>query len=489
MKKFAKKSILRILTLALAVCMLTALALPAAALEPANGFDEVKYGVFKFNWLYQGENYARGTAFLINDDTIVTAGHNVAFSDLYLKAMGIVGVDAQRFKEDMSYSVTVERDMTVEAELINYSESMDFAILKLKQTIPTRKYLTLRDSKTVKAPESVYSIGFPAVYDNQKTDNAYTVDEVMVKSGIITKSQGLAEYMTTDGYAFKGDALFTDCELSGGDSGGPMVDSNGYVVGVSISGSTIASEDVKYYRASAIDQVMRACDNLGITYYTNDNIIDDNVVAQVTPAPTAEPEVTPAPTAEPEATPAPAVEEKEEGLSPVIMVVAAVAVVAVLAIVVIVMKKGKKEEPAPAATVSNNSASTGGFAPATHTIATGAGETTVLTQSAGETTLLSRNVNGGVLTRKRTGESIKINTESFVIGRERKTVNYCLSDNSSISRNHAKIVIRGGAAYLVDLNAPNGTFVNNVKLTPNKEVALKTGDKITLADEDFEYKQ
>ena len=118
-----------------------------------------------------------------------------------------------------------------------------------------------------------------------------------------------------------------------------------------------------------------------------------------------------------------------------------------------------------------------------------AGETTVLNQDAGETTVLSRNVNGGTLIRKRNGEKITISNEKFIIGRDRKAVNYCISDNSSISRSHVTLEVRGDVTYLVDMNAANGTFVNGVKAMPRQEIALKDGDKITLSDEDFEYKK
>ena len=70
--------------------------------------------------------------------------------------------------------------------------------------------------------------------------------------------------------------------------------------------------------------------------------------------------------------------------------------------------------------------------------------------------------------------------------RDRSKVTYCISDNTSISRTHAKIVHRGGKTYLVDLNATNGTLLNGVKVT-GAQVELKSGDRITLADEDFTY--
>ena len=42
--------------------------------------------------------------------------------------------------------------------------------------------------------------------------------------------------------------------------------------------------------------------------------------------------------------------------------------------------------------------------------------------------------------------------------------------------------------YIVDNNATNGTFVNNKAAHPKEEIELKDGDKITLADEKFEFK-
>ena len=50
------------------------------------------------------------------------------------------------------------------------------------------------------------------------------------------------------------------------------------------------------------------------------------------------------------------------------------------------------------------------------------------------------------------------------------------------------VAVKNGATYLTDMNAANGTFVNGVKVLPNQEIALKTGDKIKLADEEFEFR-
>jgi len=359
--------------------------------------------------------------------------------------------------------------------------------------------LTLRDSKSVKAAENVYSVGFPDFYDDQHFDSDFTIDDVTVKSGVVSKIQGLREFNYASGQELKMDVLTTTCTISGGDSGGPMVDENGYVIGVSISGRS-SGVDETFYTASAIDQVMRACDNLGIEYYTNEELDEPaaeetvaSTEAPATEAPTEAP-ATEAPATEapvPETTAPVVIEEKDEGGMNTILIVAAVAVIAVIVIIVIVMSKGKKTAPAaaaPAAAPAAPTAPTGGFTAPAYTAPMGAGETTVLGGDAGETTILNRSANGGNLIRKRTNETITINAERFIIGRERKTANYCIADNSSISRSHVTLTVKNGTTYLTDMNAANGTYVNGVKVLPNQEVALKAGDKIKLSDEEFEFR-
>lgn len=534
----AKKLVARVLTLVMALCLLTALAVPAAATAPqqpeapasptknssgnlsvAVGLDQVKYGVFKFNVLIDKYGTSRGTAFLINDDTIVTAAHCVRFTESEANAYGYTleegNKDARYKMAKVTYSVTVERDMTVGATLINYSENMDFAILRLDQTIPTRKYLVLRDSKDVKAAEQVYSVGFPAFYDEQTLSNDYTMDDVTIKAGIISKIQGLTNFRYSSGQECKLDVLSTTCAISGGDSGGPMVDANGNVIGVSIA-SVTSDVNESFYLASAIDQVIRACDNLGIEYHMagaepvpTEPVATTPVVVPVET--TAKVEETEAEVEETEAEETEAEEEEEyeeeDSNLTTILIIAAVAVVAVVVVIVIVMSKGKKGgkggkggKPSVSGglnttgftgTTNTGSTNSSGFTSININGATGAmgaGETTVLGGDAGATTVLSNKVNGGTLIRKRGNESIVINAERFIIGRERKTANYCISDNSSISRSHVTLSVRNGTTYLSDMNAANGTYVNGVKVMPRQEVALKNGDKITLSDEEFEFK-
>ena len=76
---------------------------------------------------------------------------------------------------------------------------------------------------------------------------------------------------------------------------------------------------------------------------------------------------------------------------------------------------------------------------------------------------------------------------SFTIGKERSRVNYCISDNTSVSRCHAKLVRRGAQYFITDMNSTTYTFVNGVKVIQGQDVALNDRDMIRIADEDFEF--
>lgn len=69
----------------------------------------------------------------------------------------------------------------------------------------------------------------------------------------------------------------------------------------------------------------------------------------------------------------------------------------------------------------------------------------------------------------------------IVIGRNPQEANIVLN-SQYISNYHAEIIqLDNGDMFLVD-KSTNGTFLNGVKLTPGKEVAVKRGDNITFAD-------
>lgn len=122
------------------------------------------------------------------------------------------------------------------------------------------------------------------------------------------------------------------------------------------------------------------------------------------------------------------------------------------------------------------------------------GETTVLGGGTiGETTVLTAAQNPAKmvaphLIREKNQEKISVNKPVFRVGKEKSYVDYFIGDNTAISRSHANLITRDGAYFIVDTNSTNHTFVNGVMIQSNVETPIAHGDKIRMANEDFEFR-
>lgn len=547
-----------------ALCMVFAFALGAfaetttnqAVMNDTTGVVQLKLS-YKDN---QGNYHAiqSGSGFLINDSTVVTCNHVVTMTqdtlNLAAETFGTTTDDVLRSSEIL---VSVMRDVTITASVQTSSNEMDYAVLKLSSQLYDRTYLPIRSSSEVQQTEAAYTLGFPGEVENFQDVNTYTSSDVTITSGQVNKINTIGGV----------DYIQTSTRITSGNSGCPLVDANGAVIGI-CQGATGSGFDINYYYAIAIDQLTGTLDSLGIEYTKA-----DGSTPAATEAPAAEStapvtETAPEVTVDKSELNALVNELKDTDVSGytddsasafssalsdaqallnsdaatqaqvdaayqtltdangalevksntmLILIIAIVAVVVVVVIVIIVVLTRKKPEqvtadypnyptpaPAPAQAAPAPQAPAGGFDPAVNNIPpaapqfdAGAGQTSLLNQGAGQTSLLNQgagetsllNANYGSLTRVKSGESININNGNFVIGKERARVNYCVADNTAVSRTHAAIVNRAGASYIVDKNATNGTFVNGTRLNPGQEQALKSGDKITLADEEFIFNQ
>lgn len=121
------------------------------------------------------------------------------------------------------------------------------------------------------------------------------------------------------------------------------------------------------------------------------------------------------------------------------------------------------------------------------------GETTVLGGGIGETTVLNETPQPTqtvipYLIRTKNNEKIMLNKPVFRIGKERSYVDYFVADNTAVSRSHANIISKDDGYYIVDTNSKNHTYVNGKMIQSNAETKIVHGDKIRLANEDFEFK-
>lgn len=521
-----------------------------------------------------------GTCFLINQDTVLTCYHCVDVDNAAKLAITLVnyGISLGSFTQltvdklvsRISFSVTIARDVTIPATYLNGSEEMDFAILKLSQPIKNKSALNVRSSSDMKAAETVYALGYPGNSDYSKVLSTYTKDDVTTSQGIVSKIQGLyafggedsitigGEKVYYDDWAVSGQFVQTSCPLSGGNSGGPMVDNDGNVFGIASIG-----QGNEYYFGVAIDQVTEVLDALGIEY---------SKAGSSTVKPTDAPAE---PTAEPTSTDKPITEKldysaletairnielryyekgqksnyteksfaeleialtlakeingnaanqeaidsavsklnlaeyrlEEKGKSSLLyIIIAIVAAVVVAAVVVVILLSNKKKASSKKSEASRPKQPSGYTAasgplqtspsfktpqaaparpnPTVQPASKDSGATTILQGQVSATTMLA---NGGSITRVKNGDKLDLKVQEVLIGRDPAVCNFHITGNTNIGRKHAKFVVKNGVTYIVDQNSTNGTFVNGARIQPNVEIALKNGDKIMLADEEFSF--
>lgn len=519
-----------------------------------------------------------GTAFLIDEQYAITNYHVTHMTDEEKRlATESYGVDfVNTTVSGLKLFIVVRRDMTIEVTEVNGSAESDFSILKLSQALKDRTYLPLGTSNDISEAETVYALGFPGLADAFTDAQYYTSDDVNITSGIVNKK------IVENGVPY----VQHSAELSEGNSGGPLLNEEGIVVGVNRYTITYRDDEtVAYNRSIDISEIRNYLDSLGIPYQdagemqvdTGTNPSEDanptgtveaseptdqtdaaEPVKEAIDKSSLEKTISRAKEIDGSAYSAESVRVMEEALTeaervyanadasqdavddaeavlsnavrsledapqfPVMLVAAIGAVVLVVIIVIIVIivisgskKKKKAQEaeknrlefmkkqqaavsprpvgqmppqmprPQPQPGPANRP-----FTPAPVAPAEGAGETSLLNSGAGETTLLDGQGRAAAsITRIKTGETASISKQVFTIGKERRKVDFCISDNNSISRAHAQIICRGTDYYVVDQNSTNFTFVNGNKIAPRQEILLKNGDKIKLADEEFEFKK
>ena len=95
------------------------------------------------------------------------------------------------------------------------------------------------------------------------------------------------------------------------------------------------------------------------------------------------------------------------------------------------------------------------------------------------------------LLRIKTEEEIPINNVFFTIGRSPDISGYRISDNKTVSRDHASITTRNRndekKYYLEDRGSTRGSFINGHRIEPHKELELHDGDRICFGTEEFVF--
>lgn len=152
----------------------------------------------------------------------------------------------------------------IPAAVQHISEDADMALLYIHTPTSVRTPAKLRPFKEDELKnrhEVVYALGFPGAADYDTAGSLIsTTDQMTVTNGIISAVINRAE----SDYD-QGELIQTNTDINGGNSGGPLVDVNGYVLGINTMGYNASyASGINY--ATSINDVIRMLDAQGIPY-------------------------------------------------------------------------------------------------------------------------------------------------------------------------------------------------------------------------------
>ena len=240
----------RIAAALLAALLLAVTALPAFAdfnQETLNGIVMITTGAPDKDGTM---NYWRGTGFFVGEaggdpQYIVTNCHVVEEFILAGKALG-----------GGELHVRFDKDDEAEAYLVDYDAEKDVAILRLADATDKRSCLQMRVPSEDSLGSEAYAVGYPAAADlTVAAVNSFSQKDATITTGSISR------FLTESGTGRK--LIQTDASLGGGNSGGPLIDGTGAVIGISTAGSKL---DSNLFYAVSVSEVLPLLDKNSIPY-------------------------------------------------------------------------------------------------------------------------------------------------------------------------------------------------------------------------------
>ena len=314
----------------------------------------------------------------------------------------------------------------------------DLAVIQTMdgQPVSGRVALPLLDvNETVESGDTVFSLGFPGTTDDNNPTLAASVDRVTVTNGIISLHSQLVDDNGT-----LTDILQHTAQINHGNSGGPLIDDRGAVVGVNTWGwgqndntgdsGVNASIEIKYVR----DRL----DDLRINW-----------------------------------------QPYKAGISISPVVVIAIAAAAVIVIVVVVVAVTRKPGPGavtpPPVSVRPPEPPRAAEPPVS---SPGPAQPPARPVIAGDTGLRVQGITGHFA-----GRRFAI-TGQLRIGRDpaRNDLVYP-ADSQGVSGVHCVLIVEGGRLLLKDLGSTYGTFVGGNRLAANAPTEVQVGDRFCLGSE------
>lgn len=426
------KRFFRVLSILTAAIMLVGLC-TVSGVSAASAVEEAEQSVVVVaTELGQGSGFAVGKIGE-NPQYVVTNCHVIVDED------GYVG--------NITVYFSAAANKYVSAEVVAADTSKDLCILELPEPTTERKPITLCKSENMSKGDEVFVLGYPAYALAGKNYLTFDLKDMTSTKGNISQKTRI-----NNSGAIGTNVYMTDALIDNGNSGGPMINTNGEAIGITTWGNDMKDNSGNKRTdggwATMVDELIPLLNSNNIPYTLSTDVAsksDGEDVAVVAEQPPV-----------------------SDSISMMILIpIIAIVVVIIAVVVVIVVMKSRKPAPAAAAVQSVQSA------PQSAPVIVSQGA--VITGMKGIMANRSFNVNG-----------------SIVLGRNTQKCNVCFPvDSKGISGVHCQIRQANGGYEIMDLGSSNGTFMGSgQRLTPNVPVFLPDGTYFYLgsAEQLFQIK-
>ena len=185
-------------------------------------------GKVSYSRFYTQDVEGIGSGFIINEDGNILTNYHVI--ELALTANG--GTN--------KVTVSMSDGQEVEADIVNYDQERDIAMLKLAEGTKVPGVAELGDSDALYVGQEVIAIGTPLGTNFAQTCTKGIVSGVNRSLDESTDGNSLVKSESESSYEY----IQTDTAINSGNSGGPLINSEGQVIGINtakLSNSTSSS--------------------------------------------------------------------------------------------------------------------------------------------------------------------------------------------------------------------------------------------------------
>ena len=347
------------------------------------------------------------------------------------------------------------------------TEKVDVAVLRLRNATDKRVALPIKKADDSMVGSTVYSIGYPGNSDNEFTSaSKYAVEDATVKQGIVSK------IAVNEGKGVE--RIQTDTAVHHGDSGGPLMTEDGYVIGVNVnvmSNSPYDGQVEADYYAISSGELIRFLDKNNIPYMTSapgGNVKDSGDIS-----------------ASENKVERPSADDKEEGGFPWLIVgIAGGAVVLIVVIVLVILLAGngkkKAQAEAQAQVAQAQAQAQAAQAQAAQAQAQAQAQVQQMQQQPVRKPMMRS------LSAQHNGLTLAIGSAPIMIGRDPSNCKLVYREGTAgVSGRHCSLSYdaASGDFLLTDLRSSYGTFLmNGQKLNANVPYHLKSGESFYVGD-------